>query len=352
MRSASSYPSRMVISTNPEPDHYIRTLIDWYIDPEGYPDPEKDGVLRYFIQLNGQFIWGDTKQELIDKYKTDTFTPKPISFTFISANIWDNPLMIANNPSYLAFLEGLNEIDKARLLYGNWNVRPKGSCLIEKEWFKVADHLPLGCKTVRSYDLAASEPSDVNTSPDWTAGIKISKCKQGYYYISGDYCPLFKEPNVAHSGMIRRRAGDRNNIMLAQARHDGEDVHLVIPQDPNSAGKIVYEEMVKFFLSEGFITKKDPVPITKSKLSRFEPFATAARNGLIYVVESSFDKPTLDNFYKQITAFTGERSTRTYSDDMADACASGFNYLNTAKIYTVPKLSVLNDPTIKKNLDL
>jgi hypothetical protein len=29
-----------------------------------------------------------------------------------------NPIMMEINPSYLAFLEGLNEVDKAQLLHG------------------------------------------------------------------------------------------------------------------------------------------------------------------------------------------------------------------------------------------
>ena len=44
---------------------------------------------RYFIQMDGGYIWGDTKEELIEKYRTPTFEPKPISFSFISALIYD-----------------------------------------------------------------------------------------------------------------------------------------------------------------------------------------------------------------------------------------------------------------------
>lgn len=46
LRSSSKYPSRMVMSCNPDPDHKIRELIDWYLDEDGYPIPERDGVIR------------------------------------------------------------------------------------------------------------------------------------------------------------------------------------------------------------------------------------------------------------------------------------------------------------------
>lgn len=346
LRSESKYPSRMVISCNPCPDHYLRTMIDWYLDSDGYPDPDKDGVVRYFIQNNGQYIWADTAQELIDQYRTPTYEPKPLSFSFISANIRDNPRMIRDNPSYLSFLEGLNEIDKARLLYGNWNVKPKGSTLFDWEWLKKADHLPYKCVTVRSYDLAGTEPSDVNSHPDFTVSIQVSRDSNGYFYLSGNYHNLFCDNGSDIKGFMRKLSGERNQIMLRQAQMDGSDVKIVMPQDPNSAGKAVFEDMVKFFLSNGFIVKKDPVAHTKSKIARFEPFATAAANGMVYIVESSFDKHTLEYIKKQLTSFTGERSTKLYKDDMADAVASGFSYLNTQQVLptiVLPTLTKTNE---------
>ena len=105
----------MVMSCNPSADHPLRTWIDWWLDEEGYPIPERDGVLRYFIRRDDNFIWGSTKKELEDVYGVNC---RPLSFTFVSATIYDNPPMMKNNPSYLSFLEGLNEIDKAQLLHG------------------------------------------------------------------------------------------------------------------------------------------------------------------------------------------------------------------------------------------
>ncbi len=114
LRSNSKYPSRMVMSCNPDPDHKIKELIQWYLDEEGYPIPERDGVKRYFIRQDGEFIWGESPEELKQKYGN----VRPISFSFIGATIYDNPPMLNNNPDYLAFLEGLPELEKAQLLHG------------------------------------------------------------------------------------------------------------------------------------------------------------------------------------------------------------------------------------------
>ena len=49
------------------------------------------------------------------------------------------------------------------------------------------------------------------------------------------------------------------------------------------------------------------MPSNKAKLKRFEPFAVAAQNGLVKIVESDFpNQETLNAFYKELEAFDGE----------------------------------------------
>lgn len=92
LRSQSKYPSRMVISCNPDSEHMLAKLVRWWLDDEGYPDPEKCGKKRYFIRRDGEFIWGNSKEELIEKYTTVNglgveIKPRPLSFSFIGATI-------------------------------------------------------------------------------------------------------------------------------------------------------------------------------------------------------------------------------------------------------------------------
>lgn len=120
LRSPSRHFSRMIMSCNPSPDHEIRTLISWYIGEDGYVIPERDGVVRYFFTEGGNYFWGDSREELGTKYDIpeERWEEKILSFSFVSGTIYDNPIMMELNPSYLAFLEGLNEVDKAQLLHG------------------------------------------------------------------------------------------------------------------------------------------------------------------------------------------------------------------------------------------
>ncbi len=341
MRSESKYPSRMVISTNPDPDHKIAEMISWWLDEEGFPIEERAGVIRYFILKDGNYYWGDTAEELKATYGENV---KPISFSFIGSTIRDNPRMLSQNADYLSWLEGLNPIDRARLLDGNWKVRPLNSLYFNRNWVSYADCIPLNSVMVRAYDKAGTAPSDKEPSPDFTASIGMARSKDGYFYVFGNYHPRFKDDDSNVLGVFRKTVGERDNIIELQAKQDGSDVMIVFPKDPAAAGKFEFIESAKRLQQQGFIVKADPMPSNKAKMTKFAPFAAACENGLVKFVVSSFDKATLDYIFKCLEQFTGERSTKTYKDDVPDCFASAYNALNTIKIHSTPKLASIPKP--------
>lgn len=118
---------------NPDPDSWVAKLIEWWIGPDGFPIPERRGVVRYFMRHKGKYIWGDTKQEVIQKawhilepmverakVDPDEFVK---SITFIGGTIYENKALLATNPSYLGNLNSQNEEIKAQLLDGNWHIK-------------------------------------------------------------------------------------------------------------------------------------------------------------------------------------------------------------------------------------
>lgn len=109
---------RIALTCNPDKNSFLRKWIDWWLDEDGYPIEERCGVKRYFIRKDGGIIFADTAEELIEKHKTPTYLPRPLSLCFINANIYDNPVLMKIQPDYLAFLEGLGRVEKARLLHG------------------------------------------------------------------------------------------------------------------------------------------------------------------------------------------------------------------------------------------
>lgn len=347
LRSESKHFSRMVISCNPDPSHEIKDMISFYLDEDGYPDPNKDGIVRYFIQRDGEYHWGETRQELAERFgiPEKDWEHKILSFSFVSATIYDNPPMIENNGSYLAFLEGLNEVDKAQLLHGCWAEFAFGNKYFNRDWLDKVDRVPYGDVSVRGYDFGASERSMTNKSPDPTTCIKMYKSSDGYYTITGEYHEDFYDDVDDIQGAIYQLSGTRDHIMLKQAHYDGKETIICAPQDPAAAGKTLFAQQAAFFAGEGFIFKKDPCPINKNKLTKFLPFATACENKLVRIVESTFSPKTLNYIYKQLEIFDGGKSSNKKRDDFADCMASCFNLLNTVNVTKAVVLPMTTNAT-------
>jgi hypothetical protein len=118
---------------NPDPDSWVRQFIDWFIGEDGYPIPERQGVLRYFLVDNDNYIWGASPEEVIEKgwhvlkemVEKSGIDPKIFikSMTFIGGSIYENKELLEKDPGYLGNLNAQDEETKARLLGGNWNVK-------------------------------------------------------------------------------------------------------------------------------------------------------------------------------------------------------------------------------------
>lgn len=340
LRSEADNDSYCMATCNPDPDSWVLKYVDWYLDEDGYPVREKGGVIRYFISTEDGNIFGDTREELRTLYPDHCWIEDNegtkhdviMTYTFIDGNIFDNPALIKSEPKYLAKLKGQSRVNQARLLHGNWYAREEASGYWKREWVQ-NKKTPLGCVEVRATDKAATEVSEVNRNPDYTASIKISKDRAGYFYISANFHPDFKDDNQDIHGRFRKRAGARDALILKQAIHDGTDCKVVFAIDPAAAGKVEFFESSKKLIKEGFIVKPDPMPTQKSKLKRFEPFASACENGLVFIDEESFpNKQTLEAYYKELEAFDGERSSASRKDDWPDCSASAFNYLSRQTI--------------------
>lgn len=132
-------------SCNPDPDSWVATLVEWYIDPEtGLPIPERDGIIRFFIVTDDVILWGNSKAELIanhpEKFQDPDFLKSGLdpnvlikSFTFIGGKIYDNKKLLETNPGYLGSLMSQSDADQDRFLKGNWKVRANDTGLYKDD---------------------------------------------------------------------------------------------------------------------------------------------------------------------------------------------------------------------------
>lgn len=133
-RSVSGVKPYVRATCNPDPESWVAKLIEWWIDQEtGFPIQERDGVVRYFLQYGDDYVWGDTKKEVIDK--SWSFLESQVikakvdpeefikSITFISGSIYENRALLDVNPAYLGNLISQDESTRSQLLDGNWKVK-------------------------------------------------------------------------------------------------------------------------------------------------------------------------------------------------------------------------------------
>lgn len=321
LRTKANMKPNMRATMNPDPDSWVRKYVDWYLFPQGHelhgrPDPEKQGVIRWFIRLNDELTWGESKEELLERYPGCT----PLAFKFISASVYDNPHI---DKTYIAFLEGLPRVEREILLHGNWEARPAGSQLFKREWTEEISYINESdvLSTVRAFDFAATLKSEINPSPDYSTSVRMRKMKDGSYLID----------DVIRT---RIRVGDWEQFVLDCASKDPSNTDYYIPQDPGAAAEKATKEFAQRLAQAGLYVKR--ARTNKSKLDRFRPFASMAQNGGVKILKGCSNdyenKYVNDNnfYYKELEVFTGERKRgESGHDDLVDATSDAFIALAT-----------------------
>ena len=333
MRSTRAiHQKQMVLTCNPDPDWELLEWIKPYLLQDGTPDLTKDGVPRYYVVDKNEYVWSDSREELEALYGKGTDSGIR-SFTFISANCTDNIPLMESDPTYLSNLKAQPHVDVQRYLYGNWYVRPTGSSLVRREWFKEADQEPAWNeieKTVRAYDFAFTLRSERNISPDYTISIKMSRLKDGNYFIH----------NIRRTRIL---PGDWMKFILEAAQEDGPAVDIILPLDPGPGAKFTNGVLAKEISAAGFYVRQ--LRAQGRKADRFKPFASMVMNGgMLILKDCGYDYENdvhgdLGFFYRELEAFDGlRRSGEGGHDDLCDGCADSFEALITQK--SIPPFAV------------
>jgi len=226
--------------------------------------------------------------------------PMPKSFTFISAKLEDNPILMGKDPGYLANLMAQDIVTRERLLKGNWKIRPTAGTVFRREWFSIVDAVPRDkiTQTVRYWDLAATIETEKNKNPDFTASLKLSKDVDGVLYIE----------NVLN---FRDTSLGVKNAVLNTASIDGREVAIGIEQEPGASGKSVIEDYVRSLIGYDVAGYRP----TGSKVARARPASAQAEAGNIKLVRGMWN----ESFLNQCENFDGDPRKK---DDQVD-CLSG-----------------------------
>lgn len=316
-RSTSGIHGYIRATTNPLPDMWVTRLLDWYIGEDGYAIPERSGVIRYFGRVDGELIWGNTKQEVLDQVPgLDEDEVK--SFTFIASSLSDNQILLQKDKGYLANLKALPLVEQERLLNGNWKIAPAAGDFFKRSQVEIVDFIPNDVKQwVRAWDLAATASEDA----DATASVLMGKRKDGTYIVA----------DVTNN---RMNASDVRNFVLNTAKIDKakyKRVKIRLSIDPGQAGKEQSESYIKMLAGFAVTAQRE----SGDKQTRAEPVAAQWQHGNVQVLEGSWN----DVFFNQLEQFGG---FDTKHDDMVDALSNAFNELEKSKTaYAPPKEEAL-----------
>jgi predicted phage terminase large subunit-like protein len=284
---------------NPDPDSWVADFIAWWIDPKtGYPIPERSGRLRWFIRGDDDaLIWGDSAEELVAKHGVELIDCK--SVTFIASTIFDNPALLQKDPGYLANLRALPKVERERLLGGNWKIRPAAGMYFLRHDAVMLEQRPEDCvRWVRAWDLAATEPTEEEPDPDWTAGVLMGLRPSG-------------RPVVAEVVRVRRKADEVRRLILRTAQLDGRHVSIRLPQDPGQAGKGQAADLIAMLSGYPVFAQV----VTGDKVTRALPLAAQWQAGNVEVVRG----PWNEAFFGELEGFP-----KANHDDQVDAAADAF----------------------------
>lgn len=304
---------------NPDADSWVARFIEWWIDQDtGYPIEERCGKIRWFIRRDETVYWADKKDKLWEQFilVTEEEKNEPKSVTFISSTLQDNKLLMKQDPSYLANLKALPTVERERLLYGNWKIKPAAGLFFKRTHVgNILEVLPddVIC-WVRCWDLAASEKSEKG-DPAYTAGVLMGKRRNGRYIVA----------DVINKQMSAMDV--RNTIRLtAQAdKAKYKNVRVRLPQDPGQAGKEQAESYIKFLSGFDVVARLE----SGSKQTRAEPMAAQWQAGNFDILHGEWNEAYLT----QLENFPDGKFK-----DMADASANAFAEIEAKSAFSVRNL--------------
>lgn len=314
----------ITMTCNPHRDSFLFDWVKFSLDEvTGIPKPGTENITRWFINVGGKVYWENSADELWEKHgkelglvrysddlKKINFFPK--SFRFIPLTIYDNPVLLKNNPAYLANLLSQPRVNQLRYLYGSWTAKAIGTGFFRREWCEIIEPHevpPNMVSRVRSWDLAGSIPSETYPNPDWTAGVKMSRDKLGFYYIED--CERFRK---LADGVLQE--------ILKIANYDGiDDTVVTIPKDPGAGGKAANSFFIRTLAEHGIPAKSVVVSGHSGKIQRFRPFCTLAEQGMVKIVRGEWN----DAFFAELEDFIGDKNQK---DDQVDATSDAFNTLS------------------------
>lgn len=299
LRSAHGIPKRMRSGTNPEPNWVRDRFAPWVDDREEYDGPKAE---------SGQVLYFTTDQD-----GNDVWVPKgtqhALSRCFIRADLEDNPVLLRNDPDYVARLMALDPVQRARLLEGNWSVEYAAGLMFQRAWFRSCEAVPQHAIRVRFWDTAGTEEKfeskrsfepQATNDPDYTVGLLL--------VWPGPGMPFYVEDVIRE----RLRPGGVFRLIEQTAKLDAQTyphVTVGIEQTPGPDGIKTVEDVMHMLRGMHVV----PFRPSTNKIQRALAPSAQSEAGNVFVKRAPWNAAffaELDAFPKgkhkdQVDAFSG-----------------------------------------------
>lgn len=255
---------------------WIHEFVAWYLDDNGeYPDPAKAGVIRWFVNLNDTLHWYDSRETAVSAHPNIP----PLSFSFIPSSVYDNKILLARDPDYLAKLHGLGYVEQERLLRANHKIREAAGKVYNRGWYEIIDALPADVvKVVRFWDLAATARAAKTGAA--TAGVKMAITRSKQYIVM--------DCREEHFG-----PSQTDSLLINTATQDGKETAVRWEEEGGASGKRDSRYIAR--LLSGFDARG--VRPTGDKLTRGRAFAAQSYAGNVKLLRGPWNDTWLNHMH-------------------------------------------------------
>lgn len=291
---------------NADANSWVKVFLAPWVDKKYQGKPAKSGEIRWFIRDDDKLKW------------VPESTEDAMSVTFVAASVFDNKILLEQNPQYLARLRALNRVDRMRLLYGDWDIVEDGNMFM-RAWFHIGGpSFPRNLRLIRYWDQAASEVKE-GTDPDFTAGVLM-----GVEYGPDGPIPPFYVIDVRS---LRGTPGQVEKFIRDTALEDKlilGAVEIWMEQEPGSSGVNNIDNYRRRILPD-FVFQGDKV--TGNQVERVKPLSGATEQAKIRLVAGEWNQ----RFINQAVAYPGKGH-----DDEIVAASGAYNLLALGPVASAP----------------
>ena len=327
MRTTSGAPTQLIGTCNPDYDSWLSQFVAPWIAEDGYVDLDENGTIKYFTVINGQITW------VGPDWRDRNGLPAK-SVIYVNADVYDNQILLQQDPGYLANLQAQSEVDRERFLGikgrgGSWKVRKISGKVFKFEWFQTLAIAPENCsQLLRFWDFASSKKEQAGDNPDRTASVLMAVLETrmipGTQMIDSQTGQAIATPERKILKVIVLNAtaeyltpGELDRKLVELAARDGRQVKQRWFRDPGQAG--VYQDNHLRTLLTGYDASGVTNQISKSE--RAGPLSKACEYGEVYLLEASWNY----DFCNELVGFPDARF-----DDLVDAAAGAYNETSRA----------------------